>query len=83
MFNRIILLSGPVSSGKSTLAKGLAERLNMHVFKTSELLQDKVRNDLRTNRKILPKVFYPFKLCVGHRRGFQNRRDARKSQKHI
>ena len=53
MFNRIILLSGPVSSGKSTLAKGLAERLNMHVFKTSQLLQEKVRSDLRTNRKVL------------------------------
>jgi adenylosuccinate synthase len=53
MFNRIILLSGPISSGKSTLAKGLAERLNMYVFKTSELLQEKVRSDLRTDRKIL------------------------------
>ena len=53
MLNRIILLSGPVSSGKSTLAKGLAEHLNMHVFKTSELLQKKVRSDLRTDRKVL------------------------------
>jgi len=53
MFNRIILLSGSISSGKSTLANGLAERLNMHVFKTSELLQKKVRSDLRTDRKVL------------------------------
>lgn len=53
MFNRIILLSGPISSGKSTLAKGLTERLNMPVFKTSELLQGKVRSDLRTDRKVL------------------------------
>ena len=53
MFNRIILLSGPISSGKSTLAKGLADRYNMSVFKTSELLQEKVRSDLRKDRKIL------------------------------
>ena len=53
MFNRIILLSGPVSSGKSTLAKGLAERYDIPVLKTSEVLKRQVRSDLRQDRKVL------------------------------
>jgi adenylosuccinate synthase len=53
MFNRIILLSGPISSGKSTLAKGLAERYSMHIFKTSEILTKRVRRDLAQDRKVL------------------------------
>jgi adenylosuccinate synthase len=53
MFNRIILLSGPVSSGKSTLAKGLAERYDIPIFKTSEVLKRQVRSDLRQDRKVL------------------------------
>src|SRR4030043_297678 len=53
MFNRIILLSGPISSGKSTLAKGLAERYGMSIFKTSEILKRRGRRDLGQDRKIL------------------------------
>jgi adenylosuccinate synthase len=53
MFNRIILLSGPISSGKSTLAKGLAERYGMSILKTSVILERKVRSDLRQDRKVL------------------------------
>ena len=53
MFNRIILLSGPISSGKSTLAKGLAERYDIPIFKTSEVLRRQVRSDLRQDRKVL------------------------------
>lgn len=53
MFNRIILLSGPISSGKSTLAKGLADRYGMSIFKTSEILTKKVRRDLGQDRKVL------------------------------
>jgi dephospho-CoA kinase len=53
MFNRIILLSGPISSGKSTLAKGLAERFGMPIFKTSEILKKQVRSNLRQDRKVL------------------------------
>jgi adenylosuccinate synthase len=53
MFNRIILLSGPISSGKSTLAKGLAERYGMSIFKTSEILKRRVRRDLGQDRKVL------------------------------
>jgi len=53
MFERVVLLSGPVSAGKSTLAEGLAERFNMFIFKTSELLQERVSSELREDRKIL------------------------------
>ena len=50
MIERIILLSGPISCGKSTLAKSLAERFNMSILKTGDILQDKVREDLISNR---------------------------------
>ena len=53
MLNRIILLSGPIYAGKSTLANGLAERYKMCVLKTSQILMKKVREDLRQNRKAL------------------------------
>jgi len=53
MFNRIILLSGPISSGKSTLAKGLAERYGMTIFKTNEIIKKRVRKDLAQDRKVL------------------------------
>lgn len=53
MFNRIILLSGPISSGKSTLAKGLAERYGMTIFKTNEIIKKRVRKDLSQDRKVL------------------------------
>jgi adenylosuccinate synthase len=53
MVNRIILLSGPISSGKSTLAKGLAERYGMSIFKTNEVLKRRVRKDFVQDRKVL------------------------------
>jgi len=53
MLNRIILLSGPISSGKSTLAKGLTERYGMSILKTNEILKNQVRSDLRQDRKVL------------------------------
>lgn len=53
MLNRIILLSGPISSGKSTLAKGLTERYDMSILKTNEILKKQVRSDLRQDRKVL------------------------------
>ncbi len=53
MFNRIILLSGPISSGKSTLAKGLADRYGMSIFKTNEILKRRVRKYLGNDRKVL------------------------------
>ena len=39
MVTRIILLSGPVASGKSTLARGLASRFNMKLLRTSNWLK--------------------------------------------
>ncbi len=53
MLTRIILLSGPISSGKSTLAKGLAERFGMPILKTSEILKKQVRSNLGQDRKVL------------------------------
>lgn len=53
MVERVILLSGPVSSGKSALAGGLAKRYGMSVCKTSELLQRRVPKGLAANRKVL------------------------------
>ena len=53
MFNRIILLSGPISSGKSTLAKGLAVRYGMTIFKTNEVIKKRVRKELAQDRKVL------------------------------
>jgi len=53
MINRIIILSGPISSGKSTLAEGLAHRFNMTVLKTSVLLQRRINSELVGDRKVL------------------------------
>ena len=53
MVDRIILLSGPVSSGKSTLASGLASRYDMAICKTADLLHRKVSTSLAGNRKAL------------------------------
>ncbi len=53
MANRIIILSGPISSGKSTLAEGLAQRFNMTILKTSKVLQRQGRRELDGDRKVL------------------------------
>lgn len=45
---RFIALSGPVSSGKSTLAKSLACRFpKIHIFKTHELIQESLVSELK------------------------------------
>ena len=41
MPSRVILLSGPISAGKTTLAAGLADRYGAHVVKTGQLLKDR------------------------------------------
>lgn len=53
MINRLILLSGPISSGKTTLAKGLAEHYGFGIFKTSDVIRSKIQNGSEANRKIL------------------------------
>lgn len=50
---RVILISGHISSGKSTLAIGLAKRCDMEVFKTNEILKLHVGSQLANNRKAL------------------------------
>src|SRR5690242_683273 len=41
MPSRIILLSGPISAGKTTLANGLAARYGVHPIKTGQLLRER------------------------------------------
>ena len=41
MASRIILLSGPISAGKTTLANGLAARYGIHPIKTGDLLRER------------------------------------------
>lgn len=53
MPNHIILLSGQISSGKSTLSKGLAEKYNIKVFKTSDVLKEKLSGNMNINRTTL------------------------------
>lgn len=53
MFEKVILLSGQISSGKSTLANGLAERFEMEILKTREVIGKLVPDDLSRNRKVL------------------------------
>jgi adenylosuccinate synthase len=53
VLNRIILLSGPISSGKSTLARGLAESNQTMILKTNEILKRQLRDDLKSDRKVL------------------------------
>jgi len=38
---RVILLSGPISAGKTTLATGLADRYGAHVVKTGQLVRER------------------------------------------
>ena len=53
MLNRLILLSGPISSGKTTLARGLAEHYGFGIFKTSDVIRSKIHNGSEANRKTL------------------------------
>lgn len=50
---RVILISGHISTGKSTLAIGLAKRCDMEVFKTNEILKAHVDPQLANDRKAL------------------------------
>jgi adenylosuccinate synthase len=53
MIEKIVLLSGPISCGKSTLAEQLASRLDMHILKTRILLGQRVGASLSRDRKAL------------------------------
>ena len=45
MIERLILISGPVSSGKSTLSHDLADRFGFAVYRTREWLGRRLRED--------------------------------------
>ena len=53
MLNRFVLLSGPISSGKTTLAKGLAKHYGFDIFKANDVFCCKIHNDSETNIKSL------------------------------
>lgn len=53
MITNIVILSGQISSGKTTLAKGLASLYGMKIFKTSEILRDKIEPGKLIDREIL------------------------------
>lgn len=56
MPSHIILLSGQISSGKSTLSKGLAEKYSLKIFKTSDVLRQKINGNLNINRVSLQEI---------------------------
>ena len=45
MIPRLILISGPVSSGKSTLSHDLADRFGFAVYRTREWLSRRLREE--------------------------------------
>jgi adenylosuccinate synthase len=53
MVDRIVLLSGAISSGKSTLARGLEEQYGMRVFRTKEVLTRSLSQHLEKGRLAL------------------------------
>ncbi len=56
MAKRIVLLSGKVSAGKSTLCEGLVQRFGAHHLKTKELIAEVAREDSRLGRGELQRV---------------------------
>lgn len=53
MIDRVVVLSGPISCGKSTLADGLNNRFGMPIFKTQNVLRQLVKPNLSNDRKTL------------------------------
>ena len=53
MIKRIILISGPISSGKTSLSNELASQFHMTVLKTRDLLDERLRSSGRTGRASL------------------------------
>jgi len=53
MIDRVVVLSGPISCGKSTLANGLNNRFGMPIFKTQNVLRQLVKPHLSNDRKTL------------------------------
>ena len=53
MPNRVILLSGPIASGKTSLAKALGNKYGMNIIQTRELLSDRLARSGQLDRLIL------------------------------
>ena len=53
VITQIVILSGQISSGKTTLSKGLSKHYGMKIFKTSEILKDKIGREKQIVRRIL------------------------------
>lgn len=51
MIDALVVLSGPISCGKSTLAEGLCLRLGMRVFRTRDVLKRIIKPLLLDNRR--------------------------------
>ncbi|MFC2017215.1 adenylosuccinate synthetase [Chloroflexota bacterium] len=56
MIKRVILISGHISSGKSTLANNLAKRYDMSLFKTNEVLRKKILENQPPRRGKLQEI---------------------------
>lgn len=53
MIERVILLSGPISCGKTTLAERLASKFNIKIFRSRDVLRIKLKEYLSKNRREL------------------------------
>lgn len=53
MVNLILILTGPIASGKSVLSNDLAERFGFQILKTNELLKELCKNESEETRKSL------------------------------
>jgi len=53
VITRIVILSGQISSGKTTLAEGLSKHYGMKIFKTSKILRDRIGPEKRIDRRVL------------------------------
>lgn len=53
MLSKIILLSGPKSSGKTTLANEISNFYGFELFKTSDYIKSKIKNSSIANLKML------------------------------
>jgi len=56
MIDRLILLSGPISCGKSTLASALHSHFQMQIFKTREILREHIKPHIANDRKALQRA---------------------------